>query len=110
MSERDAPGAGPAPARRAVSLIFLLNGAVIASWLPHIPGLKSRLLLDDGGLGLLLLAMATGAILALPIAGWLVATLGSRVVTSASAVVRASRIIQSLCWTREIQTFWPLTT
>ena len=30
--------------------------------------------------------------------------------TSASGVVRASRIIQSLCWTREIQTFWPLTT
>ena len=64
MSERDAPGAGPAPARRAVSLIFLLNGAVIASWLPHIPDLKSRLLL-----GLLLLAMAAGAILALPVAG-----------------------------------------
>ena len=73
MSERDAPGAGPAPARRAVSLIFLLYGAVIASWLPHIPDLKSRLLLDDGGLGLLLLAMAAGAILALPVAGWLVA-------------------------------------
>jgi hypothetical protein len=30
--------------------------------------------------------------------------------TSASGVVRASRIIQSLCWMREIQTFWPLTT
>ena len=29
--------------------------------------------------------------------------------TSASGVVRASRIIQSLCCTREIQTFWPLT-
>ena len=30
--------------------------------------------------------------------------------TSASGVVRASRIIQSLCCTRLIQTFWPLTT
>ena len=30
--------------------------------------------------------------------------------TSASGVVRASRIIRSLCWTRLIQTFWPLTT
>jgi hypothetical protein len=30
--------------------------------------------------------------------------------TSASGVVRASRIIQSLCWMRLIQTFWPLTT
>jgi MFS family permease len=93
MSERDAPGAGPAPARRAVSLIFLFNGAVIASWLPHIPDLKSRLLLDDGGLGLLLLAMAAGAILALPVAGWLVATLGSRVVTSASAAALSAAVI-----------------
>ena len=30
--------------------------------------------------------------------------------TSASGVVRASRIIRSQCWMREIQTFWPLTT
>jgi hypothetical protein len=30
--------------------------------------------------------------------------------TSASGVVRASRIIRSLCWMREIHTFWPLTT
>ena len=30
--------------------------------------------------------------------------------TSASGVVRASRIIRSECCTREIQTFWPLTT
>jgi len=93
MSERDAPGAGSAPARRAVSHIFLLNGAVIASWLPHIPGLKSRLLLDDGGLGLLLLAVAAGAILALPIAGWLVATLGSRLVTSASAAALSAAVV-----------------
>ena len=30
--------------------------------------------------------------------------------TSASGVVRASRIMPSECWTREIQTFWPFTT
>ncbi|MNF17773.1 hypothetical protein D3C80_2214770 [compost metagenome] len=28
--------------------------------------------------------------------------------TSARGVVRASRIIRSECWTREIHTFWPL--
>jgi len=33
-----------------------------------------------------------------------------RFCTSASGVVRVSRIIMSLCWTREIQTFCPLTT
>jgi len=30
--------------------------------------------------------------------------------TSASGVVRASRIISSECWTRDVQTFCPLTT
>jgi hypothetical protein len=30
--------------------------------------------------------------------------------TSASGVVRASRIMKSLCWMRLIQTFWPLIT
>jgi hypothetical protein len=30
--------------------------------------------------------------------------------TSANGVVRASKIIRSLCWMREIHTFWPLTT
>jgi len=30
--------------------------------------------------------------------------------TSASGVVRASRIIRSECWMREIHTFCPLTT
>src|SRR4029453_9024412 len=93
MNECDAPGAGPAPARRAVSLIFLLNGAVIASWLPHIPDLKRRLELDDGGLGLLLLSLAAGAIVALPLAGWLVARLGSRAVTGASAAALSAAVV-----------------
>jgi MFS family permease len=93
LSDRDALGNGRAPARRAVSLCFLLNGTVIASWLPHIPELKSRLELDDGGLGLLLLAMAAGAIVALPLAGWLVARLGSRVVTAASAAALSAAIV-----------------
>jgi MFS family permease len=73
-------------ARRAVAAIFFINGAVIASWLPHIPDLKTRLGISDGGLGLVLLGMAAGAIIALPVAGWLVGRLGSRPITSASAL------------------------
>src|SRR5215470_4806365 len=73
-------------ARRAVSICFLLNGLVLASWLPHIPELKSRLALSDGRLGFLLLAMAVGAVAALPTAGWLIARFGSGAVTTVSAV------------------------
>jgi hypothetical protein len=53
-------------ARLAVSILFFLNGAVLSSWLPHIPSVKARLTSGDGQLGLVLLAMAGGAVVALP--------------------------------------------
>ena len=34
-------------ARISVAFIFLVNGFIVASWLPHIPELKERLMLDD---------------------------------------------------------------
>lgn len=80
-------------ARRAVSLCFLVNGAVVASWVPHIPDLKSRLALGDGALGWLLLATAAGAIGALPLAGWLVGRLGSRIVTTGSAATLSASLV-----------------
>jgi MFS family permease len=92
-SDRGARGSGLGPARRAVSLCFLLNGVVIASWLPHIPDLKSRLAIGDGALGLLLLAMAAGAIAALPTAGWLIDRMGSRVVTATSAAALSLAVV-----------------
>ena len=91
--DRGASGAITIRARRAVSLCFLLNGAVIASFVPHIPGIKSRLALSDGQLGWLLLAMAAGAIAALPAAGWLVARLGSRLVTRVSAAALSVSVV-----------------
>ncbi|HEX2437555.1 MAG TPA: MFS transporter [Methylomirabilota bacterium] len=75
-----------APARLAVSTLFFVNGAVLASWLPHIPAIKARLTSGEAELGLVLLAMAAGAVVALPTAGWLVGLAGSRV-TSATAAI-----------------------
>ena len=72
--------------RLAVSMLFFLNGAVLASWVPHIPGVKARHGAGDAQLGVVLLAMALGAMVALPLAGWLVGRFGSRTVTRASAV------------------------
>ena len=73
-------------ARRAVAVFFFVNGAALASWVPHIPAIKSRHLMTDGTLGLVLLSMAVGSVLALPVAGWLVGRLGSRVTTAAAGV------------------------
>src|SRR5262245_19405987 len=75
------------PSRLALATVFFVNGLVLASWVPHIPAVKDAHALSDGALGFVLLAMAAGAVLALPPAGWLVGRLGSRRVTSLAALV-----------------------
>jgi len=78
-----------ARARYAVGVIFFLNGAVLASWIPHIPEIKAMHGLSDGRLGCVLLAMSAGAILAMPVAGTLIGRLGSRTMTTAAALTFA---------------------
>src|SRR5947209_7214738 len=73
-------------ARRAVATVFFVNGAVLASWVPHIPAVKAAHALGDGALGLVLLSMAAGSVLALTLAGWLVGRIGSRATTSMAAI------------------------
>lgn len=72
--------------RLAVSTMFFVNGVVLASWVPHIPAVKARHGISDGELGGVLFAMAVGAVVALPMAGWLVGRFGSRRMTSIAAV------------------------
>lgn len=69
-------------ARNAVALTFALNGFCFATLVSRIPDLRSGLELDNGSLGLLLLAIAAGSVLALPSSGRLIER------TSAAAVVR----------------------
>lgn len=71
----------PTRSRWAVSTIFFLNGVVLASWVPHIPAVKTQHALSDGRLGLVLLSMAVGSVLTLPLAGLLVGRFGSRRMT-----------------------------
>ena len=73
-------------ARIAVSTVFFINGAVLASWVPHIPAVQARHGAGDARLGLVLLAMAVGAVVALLAAGRLVDRFGSRVMTSVAAL------------------------
>jgi fucose permease len=82
----------PRRARWAVSTVFLINGVVVASWVPLIPEVKARHGIGDGQLGLLLLFMAIGAVLALPLAGWLIGRLGSRVMTSLAVLGLSSAL------------------
>ena len=73
-------------ARAGVAWCFFLDGFVFASWVGHIPAVKAAQGLDDAQLGLLLLCLSAGAVVAFPVAGWLVARLGSRGVTAAAAL------------------------
>jgi predicted MFS family arabinose efflux permease len=76
-------------ARRAVATVFLLNGAVLASWVPHVPAVRTAHGLSNAALGGVLLAMAAGAIVAMPVAGRCVGRWGSRAMTTGVALAFA---------------------
>jgi predicted MFS family arabinose efflux permease len=65
-------------ATRSTYLVFAVSGFGFASWASRIPQVKARLGLDPSGLGLLLLAIAAGSVVALPLAGTIVGRWGSR--------------------------------
>ena len=75
-------GSRPVPAvrraTRAVYAVFILSGFAFASWASRIPQVRDALDLSQSGLGLILLAMAVGSVIALPLAGLVVARLGTR--------------------------------
>lgn len=83
--------AGPTPALRrarlATATLFFVNGSGLGSWLPHIPDVKIWHGLSDGVLGLALLAIAGGAVAALPVAGALTARYGSRPISRLAAIL-----------------------
>ena len=67
----------PVAARVAVATLFFVNGALIATWVSRIPAVQVAQRLSNGTLGLALLAMATGAVIAMPLIGSLTKRFGS---------------------------------
>ncbi|WP_342236121.1 MFS transporter [Inquilinus sp. OTU3971] len=74
-------------ARLATRAMFLICGTVTASWAPQVPLAKARLGIDDGVLGLALLGMGAGAMVAMPLAGFLAARFSSRLITALGGLV-----------------------
>ena len=64
-------------ARNAVGITFFLNGLVFSSWVSRIPEVRSSFDLTNGQLGLVLLAIALGSVLALPTTGATINRLGT---------------------------------
>lgn len=79
-------------AQYAVSAIFFLTGAGSANWAVRIPAVQDRLGLSDGRLGIALLGLSAGAIVAMAVPGRLVAKRGSRPVTWAAAFAFAAAL------------------
>jgi predicted MFS family arabinose efflux permease len=81
------------PAVRAASgatyAAFIAAGFAFASWAARIPQIRDGLHLDPAELGLVLLAVAGGSVIALPLSGTVVHRLGSRRTVAAMAVLLA---------------------
>jgi predicted MFS family arabinose efflux permease len=56
--------------RLATFSVFLINGAMIGTWVAHIPWLQDHLGVSRATLGLCLLCMAAGAVVSMPITGY----------------------------------------
>lgn len=76
------------PSRQnATRVIFLVAGYGRAAWAPLVPFVKARIGLDDGQLGLLLLCLGAGSILAMPFTGAWSARFGCRTVIVVSSLI-----------------------
>lgn len=80
-------------ARVAVAAVFAANSAVLTAWITRIPDVKARLGVSDGTLGLALLCLALGALVAQPTVGWLLGRVSSRRITTIIGVLFCCSIL-----------------
>ena len=66
------------PEQNATRLAFFIAGLAMATWAPLVPFAKTRIAIDDGSLGLLLLCIGVGSIMAMPLTGLLTGKFGCR--------------------------------
>src|SRR5579872_925177 len=76
-------------AKKATKIIFLVCGLAISSWAPMIPFVKDKLRLNDGSLGLLILFLGAGAIITMPLTGWLIHKIRTRIVITVASILIA---------------------
>ena len=83
--------------RIATTGVFLAAGWAVGAWAGAIPAIKQGLALSDAALSLALLAFTGGALLGMPVAGWLGPRFGDRcVMLVAGACLSAALILPGL--------------
>jgi predicted MFS family arabinose efflux permease len=73
--------------RAATFSVFFLNGAMIGTWVAQIPFVQERLDVSKATIGLTLLCMAIGAMIAMPLTGQVLDRRSSATVTRTAALV-----------------------
>jgi predicted MFS family arabinose efflux permease len=81
-----------AQAKLATRLAFITAGFGVACWAPLVPYAKARCQVGDGTMGLILLLLGAGSILAMPVAANLSARFGSKPVVLWGAVGMAAML------------------
>jgi predicted MFS family arabinose efflux permease len=93
------PSVSHRAARRAIGALFFINGFVFATWVSRIAAVQAELGLSPAALGGALAGLGGGSFLAMPIAGWLIARAGSRIVVAVSTLAcAATLLLPALAW------------
>ena len=74
----------------AVYAVFILNGFMFASWASRIPQVRDGLDLNPQKLGLVLLAIAIGSLVSMPLAGLVISRLGAARTITVMSLIGAS--------------------
>jgi MFS family permease len=80
-------------AKIAVAVVFVLNGLAFASWVSRMPSVRDDLGLTAGQVGLMLLFLSGGTLLALPLSGVVVGLLGAARTVGVAAVVAGAGLL-----------------
>jgi len=83
----------PRASRLAVLTTFFVMGAAFANWVARIPAIQQGLAMNEAKLGVVLLGIALGALLGMPLTGGLVARFGSRNVTRGAALAYCAALL-----------------
>ena len=73
--------------RKATFLVFGINGAMIGTWVAHIPWLQDHLGISKTAVGLCLLCLAAGALVSMPLTGHILDSRSSASVTRAATLI-----------------------
>lgn len=80
----------------AVFAVFFLNGFNFATWASRLPAVRDALAFTEAQMGLLLLFMAVGSLLALPLSGMVVQRVGASKAVTIFAVVNVVGLVTAV--------------